>query len=42
MDRDLLTFDEVWAAAGSPDSVFGTAPEELRRTALAEVVDLKE
>jgi prolyl-tRNA editing enzyme YbaK/EbsC (Cys-tRNA(Pro) deacylase) len=35
-------FDEVWAAAGSPDSVFGTTPAELRRTALAEVVDLKE
>jgi prolyl-tRNA editing enzyme YbaK/EbsC (Cys-tRNA(Pro) deacylase) len=42
LDRDLLAFDEVWAAAGSPDSVFGTTPEELRRTALAEVVDLKE
>ena len=42
LDRDLLAFDEVWAAAGSPDSVFGSTPEELRRTALAEVVDLKE
>ena len=42
IDRDLLAFDEVWAAAGSHDSVFGTTPEELRRTALAEVVDLKE
>jgi prolyl-tRNA editing enzyme YbaK/EbsC (Cys-tRNA(Pro) deacylase) len=42
LDRDLLAFDEVWAAAGSPDSVFGTTPGELRRTALAEVVDLKE
>jgi prolyl-tRNA editing enzyme YbaK/EbsC (Cys-tRNA(Pro) deacylase) len=42
LDRDLLAFGEVWAAAGSPDSVFGTTPEELRRTALAEVVDLKE
>ena len=42
LDRDLLAFEEVWAAAGSPDSVFGTTPEELRGTALAEVVDLKE
>lgn len=42
IDRDLLTFDEVWAAAGTPDSVFRTTPEELRRTAHAEVVDLKE
>jgi prolyl-tRNA editing enzyme YbaK/EbsC (Cys-tRNA(Pro) deacylase) len=42
LDRDLLAFDEVWGAAGSPDSVFAATPAELRRTALAEVVDLKE
>lgn len=42
MDRDLLAHEEVWAAAGTPDSVFRTTPEELRRTARAEVVDLKE
>jgi prolyl-tRNA editing enzyme YbaK/EbsC (Cys-tRNA(Pro) deacylase) len=42
LDRDLLAFEEIWAAAGTPDSVFRTTPEELRRTAVAEVVDLKE
>lgn len=42
LDRDLLAYDEVWAAAGTPDSVFRTTPGELRRTALAEVADLKE
>lgn len=42
LDRDLLAFEEVWAAAGSPDAVFGTTPDELRRTALAEVIDLRE
>jgi prolyl-tRNA editing enzyme YbaK/EbsC (Cys-tRNA(Pro) deacylase) len=42
LDRDLLAFDEVWAAAGTPDAVFRTSPEELRRTALAQVADLKE
>ncbi len=42
MDRDLLAYEEIWAAAGTPDSVFRTTPTELRRTARAEVVDLKE
>ena len=42
LDRDLLAFDEVWAAAGTPDAVFRTTPEELGRTAGAEVADLKE
>jgi prolyl-tRNA editing enzyme YbaK/EbsC (Cys-tRNA(Pro) deacylase) len=42
LDRDLLAFEEIWAAAGTPDSVFRTTPDELRRSAFAEVVDLKE
>ena len=42
LDRDLLGFEEAWAAAGTPDSVFRTTPEELRRTTGAEMADLKE
>jgi prolyl-tRNA editing enzyme YbaK/EbsC (Cys-tRNA(Pro) deacylase) len=42
LDRDLLAFEEVWAAAGTPDAVFRTTPEELRQTTDAEVADLKE
>jgi prolyl-tRNA editing enzyme YbaK/EbsC (Cys-tRNA(Pro) deacylase) len=42
LDRDLLAFEEIWAAAGTPDAVFRTSPEELRRTSQAEVADLKE
>lgn len=42
MDRDLLSFEEIWAAAGTPDAVFRTTPDELRRTTDAEVVELKE
>lgn len=42
LDRDLLAYPEIWAAAGAPDAVFRTTPEELRRAALAEVADLKE
>jgi prolyl-tRNA editing enzyme YbaK/EbsC (Cys-tRNA(Pro) deacylase) len=40
MDEDLLGHDEVWAAAGRPDSVFPIDPGELARVAL--VCDLKE
>lgn len=29
VDRDLLAFDEVWAAAGSPYEVFPLAPTQL-------------
>jgi Cys-tRNA(Pro) deacylase len=42
MDEDLLTHDEVWAAAGRTDSVFPVAPKELARVTGAPVVDLKE
>lgn len=42
LDPDLLAYDEVWAAAGTPDSVFRTTPAELSRIALAEVADFRE
>lgn len=42
LDRDLLAFGEVWAAAGTPDSVFRTTPEELRSTTGAVVADFRE
>jgi len=42
LDPDLLGHDEVWAAAGTPDSVFRTTPEELRRTTEALVADFRQ
>jgi prolyl-tRNA editing enzyme YbaK/EbsC (Cys-tRNA(Pro) deacylase) len=42
LDRDLLGHDEVWAAAGTPDSVFRTTAAELGAVARAEVADFKE
>ena len=42
LDQDLLAWDEVWAAAGTPDSVFRTTPEELRRMAGAEIAAFRE
>ncbi|HET9782269.1 MAG TPA: YbaK/EbsC family protein [Candidatus Dormibacteraeota bacterium] len=41
MDRDLLAYDAVWAAAGRPDSVFEIQPDRLRELSKATVVDLK-
>jgi prolyl-tRNA editing enzyme YbaK/EbsC (Cys-tRNA(Pro) deacylase) len=41
MDRDLLGYEVVWAAAGRPDSVFEIQPERLRELSNAEVADLK-
>jgi len=40
MDRGLFRFDRVWAAAGSPFSVFAIAPALLRRAAGAAIADL--
>lgn len=31
LDPDLLAFEEVWAAAGTPDSVFPLSPQDLLR-----------
>ena len=42
LDPDLLGFEEIWAAAGTPDAVFRTTAGELRRTTAAEVVELRE
>lgn len=41
MDRDLLAYPVVWAAAGRPDSVFEIEPNRLRELSKAEVIDLK-
>lgn len=42
MDRDLLGYDEVWAAAGTPNTVFAIAPRELERASHAEAAHIKE
>jgi prolyl-tRNA editing enzyme YbaK/EbsC (Cys-tRNA(Pro) deacylase) len=31
VDNDLLAWDEIWAAAGTPDSVFPLTPADLLR-----------
>ena len=42
VDPSLFAFQEVWAAAGTPDSVFPLPPSELRRATGAEPVDFIE
>ena len=41
-DRDLLGHEVVWAAAGTPRSVFPIGPQVLLRLAAAEPADLRE
>ncbi len=40
IDRDLLAYNEVWAAAGTPNSVFRITPGELARVTGGTVVEL--
>jgi prolyl-tRNA editing enzyme YbaK/EbsC (Cys-tRNA(Pro) deacylase) len=42
VDRDLLRFDEVWAAAGTPNTVFAISPGDLVRITDGRVVDVAE
>lgn len=42
LDRDLLAFDDVWAAAGTPDTVFPITPDALMRATGAHVADVAE
>lgn len=41
IDRDLLQYEVIWAAAGSPNSVFRLTPDELVRITQGEVADLR-
>jgi prolyl-tRNA editing enzyme YbaK/EbsC (Cys-tRNA(Pro) deacylase) len=41
-DRDLLAYPEVWAAAGTPTSVFPIPPHDLVRASGAQPADFKE
>ncbi len=42
VDRDLLGYELVYAAAGLPECVFPIAPDELVRATGGHVVDIKE
>ncbi len=40
IDRDLLQYDKVWAAAGTPNAVFAIAPPDLVRITAGRVDDV--
>ena len=42
VDQDLLGYDEVWAAAGSPREVFALSPEQLVELTGGAVADVAE
>jgi prolyl-tRNA editing enzyme YbaK/EbsC (Cys-tRNA(Pro) deacylase) len=41
-DRDLLQFETIWAAAGTPNAVFAIEPGRLAEASGAVVADIKE
>ena len=41
MDRDLLAYELIWAAAGTPKAVFRTEPARLRDVIGAVVIEVK-
>ena len=41
IDEDLMALDEIWAAAGSPNSVFRLTPAELVRITDGQVAAIK-
>jgi prolyl-tRNA editing enzyme YbaK/EbsC (Cys-tRNA(Pro) deacylase) len=41
-DRDLLQFETIWAAAGTPNAVFPIEPQRLAEASGAVVADIKE
>jgi prolyl-tRNA editing enzyme YbaK/EbsC (Cys-tRNA(Pro) deacylase) len=40
IDRDLLRFETVWAAAGTPDALFAVPPKKLAEATAATVIDV--
>lgn len=41
IDADLMGFDIIWAAAGTPFAVFAIEPEQLVKGSNGQIVDLK-
>jgi prolyl-tRNA editing enzyme YbaK/EbsC (Cys-tRNA(Pro) deacylase) len=41
IDEDLMGFSEIWAAAGSPNSVFRLTPQDLLRVTGGQILALK-
>jgi prolyl-tRNA editing enzyme YbaK/EbsC (Cys-tRNA(Pro) deacylase) len=42
IDEDLMQFEEIWAAAGTPNAVFSLAPADLSAMTGGQIVCIKE
>jgi len=42
MDEELMHYELVWGAAGTPQTVFPITPEELKTISRAELADVKQ
>ncbi len=42
IDQDLLAFDEIWAAAGTPNAVFRLGPDDLVAMTGGRVAEIKQ
>ncbi len=41
IDKDLLQYDEIWAAAGTPHAVFKLTPDDLKTITAGTVISVK-
>lgn len=41
IDEDLLQYDDIWAAAGTPKAVFKLTPDELKKITNGKVIAVK-
>ena len=41
IDEDLIKYEEVWAAAGTPNALFKLAPEDLQKITNGQVISVK-
>ncbi len=41
IDRDLLQYETIWAAAGTPRSVFSLSPDDLRQLTAGQVATIR-
>ena len=39
-DKDLMKYEKIWAAAGTPNSVFSANPKELVKIANGKIIDI--
>jgi len=41
IDQDLMQYDEIWAAAGTPNAVFRLSPQELEQMTRGKIISIK-